>query len=134
MLCLVAQSCMTLCNPWTVACQAPLSMGILLARMGCHVLVQGIFPTQGTNPGLLHCRWIIYHLSYQGSPMPTSYSEMNILVGMMAKIVLINYWAVTTAFCFETSTIWSSVLFWVFISDPIGPIIFKDFISLPIAL
>ena len=66
--------------------------------------------------------------------MPTSYSEMNILVGMMAKIVLINYWAVSIAFCFETSTIWSSVLFWVFISDPIGPIIFKDFISLPIAL
>ena len=30
-------------------------------------LLQGIFPTQGTNPGLLHCRWILYQLSYQGS-------------------------------------------------------------------
>ena len=26
--------------------------------------LQGIFPTQGLNPGLLHCRWILYHLSY----------------------------------------------------------------------
>ena len=32
-----------------------------------HSLLQGIFPTQGSNPGLLHCRWILYCLSYQGS-------------------------------------------------------------------
>ena len=32
-LCLVAQSCLTLCDPWTIAGQAPLSMGILQARM-----------------------------------------------------------------------------------------------------
>ena len=30
-------------------------------------LPQGIFPTQGSNPGLPHCRWILYQLSYQGS-------------------------------------------------------------------
>ena len=30
-------------------------------------LLQGIFPTQGSNPGLLHCRQILYQLSYQGS-------------------------------------------------------------------
>ena len=34
----------------------------------CHVLLQGIFPTQGSNPGLLHCRQILYSLSHQGSP------------------------------------------------------------------
>ena len=33
-----------------------------------HALLQGIFPTQGSNPGLPHCRWILYHLSHQGSP------------------------------------------------------------------
>ena len=37
-----------------------------------HSLLQGIFPprdqTQGANPGLLHCRQILYHLSHQGSP------------------------------------------------------------------
>ena len=32
-------------------------------RVGCHALLQGIFPTQGSNPGLLHCRRILYHLS-----------------------------------------------------------------------
>ena len=31
-------------------------------------LLQGIFPTQESNPGLLHYWWILYHLSYQGSP------------------------------------------------------------------
>ena len=36
--------------------------------MGCHALLQGIFPTQGSNPGLPHCRQILYHLSHQGSP------------------------------------------------------------------
>ena len=43
--CLVAHSCPTLCNPWTVAHQAPLSMGILQARILEWVaLLQGIFP------------------------------------------------------------------------------------------
>ena len=31
--------------------------------VGCHFLLQGIFPTQGTNPGLTHCRRILYHLN-----------------------------------------------------------------------
>ena len=58
-------------TPWTVACQAPLSMGILQAKntgVGCHALLQGIFPTQGLNPGLPHCRRILYHLSHQENP------------------------------------------------------------------
>ena len=36
--------------------------------MGCHFLLQGIFLTQGSNPGLLHCMKILYQLSHQGSP------------------------------------------------------------------
>ena len=58
-------------TPWTVACQAPLSMTILQARitgLGSHSVLQGIFTTQGSNPGLKHCRRILYHLSHQGSP------------------------------------------------------------------
>ena len=35
--------------------------------VGSYSLLQGIFPTQGLNPGLLHCRWIHYQLSHQGS-------------------------------------------------------------------
>ena len=38
-------------------------------EVGCHFLLQGIFPTQGPNPGLLHCRQILYQLSYKGSPI-----------------------------------------------------------------
>ena len=33
--------------------------------VGCYFLLQGIFPTQGLNLGLLHCRQILYHLSHQ---------------------------------------------------------------------
>ena len=32
----------------------------------CHFLLQGIFPTQGSNPGFPHCRQMLYHLSHQG--------------------------------------------------------------------
>ena len=35
--------------------------------MGNLSLLQGIFPTQGSNPGLLHCRWFLYQLSYKGN-------------------------------------------------------------------
>ena len=35
--------------------------------VGCHFLLQGIFPAQGSNPGLPHCRQTLYHLSHQGS-------------------------------------------------------------------
>ena len=35
---------------------------------GFHALLQGIFPTQGLNPGLPHCRQILNHLTYWGSP------------------------------------------------------------------
>ena len=37
--------------------------------VGCHSLLQGIFPTQGLNSNLLHCRQILYCLSHQGSPI-----------------------------------------------------------------
>ena len=36
--------------------------------VGSHSLLQEIFLTQGSDPGLLHCRQILYHLSHQGSP------------------------------------------------------------------
>ena len=36
--------------------------------VGCHFLLQEVFPTQGLNPGLPHCRQTLYHLSHQGSP------------------------------------------------------------------
>ena len=75
-------------TPWIVAYYAPPSMGfsrqecwsglpfpMLLhpwgfpgnnAGVGCHFPLQRIFPTQGSNPALLHCRQMLYHLSHQG--------------------------------------------------------------------
>ena len=44
------------------------SPGKILEWVASHALLQGIFPAQGLNPSLLYCRWILYHLSHQGSP------------------------------------------------------------------
>ena len=68
---LVAKSRLTLVSPWTVARQAPLSMGFSRQEYwsGLPFPSPGdIFPTQELNPGLLHCRQILYWLSYEGSP------------------------------------------------------------------
>ena len=57
----VAQSCLTLCDsPWNSPGQ---NTGV-----GSLSLLQWIFPTQELNRDLLHCRRILYQLSYQGSP------------------------------------------------------------------
>ena len=60
----VTQSCPTLCNtmncPWNSPGQ---STGV-----GSLSLLQGIFPTQGSNPGIPHCGQILYQLSHKGSP------------------------------------------------------------------
>ena len=70
MLC-YAESCPTRCNPmdWSPPCSSVhgnspgKNSGVC-----CHALVQGIFPTQGLNPGLPHCWRILYCLSHQGNP------------------------------------------------------------------
>ena len=70
MLCLVTQSCLTLHDPMDCS-----PRGSSVHRdspgkntgVGCHALLQGIFPPQGLNPGLPHYR-ILYQLSHKGSP------------------------------------------------------------------
>ena len=61
----VTQSCLTLCNtmdsPWSSPGQ---NTGV-----GSLSLLQGIFPTQGSNPGLPHCGQILYQLSHKGSSL-----------------------------------------------------------------
>ena len=72
--CSDASSCLTLCDPWTAAYQAPLSKGF--SRQddwgGLPCPPPGIiFLTQGLNPcllRLLHCRQMLRRLSHQGSP------------------------------------------------------------------
>ena len=68
---IVAQLCQTLWDP--MDCSPPDSSvhGILQARKLDWVAMpssRGIFPTQGSNPGLPHCRQIIYCLSHGGKP------------------------------------------------------------------
>ena len=43
--------------------------------VGSLSLLQGIFPTQGSNSGLPHCRWILYQLSHKGSPICKASSD-----------------------------------------------------------
>ena len=66
---LVTQSCPCLCNPMDCSLLGSSVPGILQARVLEWVpsLFQGIFPTQGSNPGLLHCRQILDPLSHKGS-------------------------------------------------------------------
>ena len=55
-------------TPWTVVYQllCPWDFPGKNTGLGCHFLLQGIFPAQGSNLGLPHCRQILYHLSHQG--------------------------------------------------------------------
>ena len=65
---LVAQLCLTLCDPMDYSSPGSSVHRISQERILEWVavfLLQGIFPTQGSNPGLLHCRQILYHLSYR---------------------------------------------------------------------
>ena len=69
-MCSVAKLCMALCDP--MDCSQPGSSvhGDPPGKntgVGCLALLQGIFLTQGSNPGLPHCRWILYHLSHKNT-------------------------------------------------------------------
>ena len=70
---LVARLCPTVCNP--MDCSPPTRLLCPWnspgknTGVGSHSLLQGIFPTQGSNVGPLHCRQILYHLSHQESPL-----------------------------------------------------------------
>ena len=81
--CLVVQSCPTLrhhgLQPTRLLC--PWDSPGKNTGVGCHAFLQGIFPTQGSNPGLPHCRQILYHLSHQGSSRILSLKEKRMKIG-----------------------------------------------------
>ena len=66
LLCLVSRPCLTLCDPMNYSPPgSPVrDSPSKNTGAGCHVLHQGIYPTQDSNPGLPHCSWVLYHLSY----------------------------------------------------------------------
>ena len=66
--CLVSQSCLSLCDPMNCSPPGSSVHGDSPGKntgVGCHALLQGIFPTEGSNLGLMHYRQILYKLSYQ---------------------------------------------------------------------
>ena len=69
----VSQWCLTHWDPWTIACQAPLSMKFSKnTGVASYSVLQRIFLTQGSNSHLLcflHCRQILFYLSHQGTPL-----------------------------------------------------------------
>ena len=72
--CHVAQLCPTLCDPMDCSLpgsEEPLSPWNFPGKstgVGCHFLLQGIFPTQESNPSLLHGSQILYQMSFEGIP------------------------------------------------------------------
>ena len=67
----VTHMCLTLCDPMDYSLTRflhPWDFPGKNTGVGCHFLLQEIFPTQGLNPGLLHCRQTFYRLSHQGRP------------------------------------------------------------------
>ena len=132
--CLVAQSCLTLCD--TMDCSPPGSsvhgdppgknIGV-----ACHALLQGLFPTQGLNPGFLHCRRILYNLSQQGytrilewiahpfprgSSWPRNWTWVSCIAGGF-----FTSWATreglnsTIAYCNVQRQVQSSLICWIFL-------------------
>ena len=90
-MCLVAQLCLALCDPIDCSPSGFSVHGDSSGKntgVGCHAFLQGIFPTQELNPDLLHCRWILYHLSHQGSPEDVVY--IHIYSGIYYSAIEIN--------------------------------------------
>ena len=86
--------CKSLCciqffvTSWTVACQAPLPRGFSRQEYWSGIL-QGIFLTQRSNPGLLHCRQILHLLSHQGSPsIWGECNKQNCVQGLMPTVYI----------------------------------------------
>ena len=79
-----AKACPTLATPWTVAHQS-MEFSRQDSWMSCHSLLQGIFLIQGSNPRLLHCRWTLYGLSQEESPIAFFFLILLPLQSMLHK-------------------------------------------------
>ena len=89
----VAQSCPTLCD--TMDC-SPCNSPSQNTGVGSLSLLQGIFPTQGSNSGLPHCRQILYQLSH------TEAEEINVPIHrgfLLRRVCLANMWPSSPCVC-----------------------------------
>ena len=62
-------ACTKLLCPWDFQGKSPWDFQGKSTGVGCHFLLQGIFPNQGSNPGLSHCRQTLYSLSHPVGPV-----------------------------------------------------------------
>ena len=98
--CLVTQLCPTLCD--RMDCSLP---GFSVhgdspgknTGVGCQAILEGIFPNQRSNPGLLHCRRILYQLSHKGSPN-SDCMILNKLLNLLATFFTCNGDLITLSF------------------------------------
>ena len=69
-------------TPWTIAHQAPLSMGFSSKNtgVGCHALFQGTFPTQGSNLNLLHQQADSFTTEQTGKPKNVTNWTLNVFL------------------------------------------------------
>ena len=88
--------------------------------VGSHALLQGTFSTQGSNPGLPHCRWILYHLNFQGSPRIVHFMSLNKFI-----MIRIHHYSITQS-SFPTKNHWKSSVLHLLI--PLSPNIWKPVI------
>ena len=92
------------CLVTSVVCNSAQSYGLQPARLlcswdplgkstgvGCHVLLQGIFPIQGLNPGLLYCRQILYHWAPRKAPESAAGTHISPLFWISRKALLIRF-------------------------------------------
>ena len=90
------KSCLTLYDPTDTRLLRPWDFLGKSTGVSCHCLLPGIFPTQGLNPGLLHCRQMLYCLSHQGSPTQLIFFFLrnlfnNILTGLLPCRELVRH-------------------------------------------
>ena len=124
---LVLQSCLTLCDPMDYS---PLDSSVhgdspgKNTRVGCHALLQGIFQTQESNPGLPHCRQILYYLSHQGRPGAYIFSNYSFYMNICPGVGLVDHITIYFQFfklllLFNSGPVqsWHTIVSLIFISD-----------------
>ena len=81
-LCLVTKSCPTLCDPLDGSPPGSSVQGVSPGKynaVGCHALLQGVFPIQGSNPGLPHRRRILLLSDPHGKPQNPGVGSLSLL-------------------------------------------------------
>ena len=112
-LCLVSQSCMTLCDPMYAGSSVHGNSPGKNTGMGCHFLFQGIFPIQGSNWGLLYYVQIPYHLNYQGSHLPYQFPKFKSYLFFLLQLNSSLSPCLSKSLSFTPEIfIWAQSLFW----------------------